>query len=113
MHNNTESKLETWGGDLKLQHVEMSRSRDSSVEKNIGEDAISSAEISSLEASIRRKLDWHLLPLCILIHLSAQIDRSNMGNARIMGMAEDIQLTGNRFNIALTAFFTTYIFFEM
>lgn len=30
--------------------------------------------------------------------------RSNAGNARILGMDDDLELTGNRFNIAMTAF---------
>lgn len=30
-----------------------------------------------------------------------------------IGMAEDLDLTGNRFNIGLSAFFVTYILFEV
>ncbi|KAJ9666028.1 hypothetical protein H2201_003940 [Coniosporium apollinis] len=36
-----------------------------------------------------------------------------MGNARILGMQEDLKLVGYRFNIALTAFFVTYVLFEI
>lgn len=73
-------------------------------------DATSQAEI---ETRLRRKFDRRVLPLCILLYFSAFIDRSNMGNARILGLEKDIDLSGNRFNIALTAFFVTYIIFDM
>lgn len=106
-------KRETGQGDLQIEHAMVTGSPASSLKLNIKEEPAIREELVRLEATIRRKLDWHLLPLCILIHLSAQIDRSNMGNARIMGMASDIQLTGNRFNIALTAFFCTYVVFEV
>jgi MFS family permease len=37
----------------------------------------------------------------------------NIGNARIAGLAEDLVLTGNRYNIILLAFFPAYIIFEI
>lgn len=39
--------------------------------------------------------------------------RSNAGNARILGMGDDLELTGNRFNIAMTAFYLSYIVLEV
>lgn len=36
-----------------------------------------------------------------------------MGNAKGLGMTEDLELTGDRFNITLTTFFITYILFEV
>jgi hypothetical protein len=41
--------------------------------------------------------------------LFAFIDRSNVGNAKIDGMTEDLKLTGNKFNVALTIFYVPYI----
>ena len=40
--------------------------------------------------------------------LFAFIDRSNIGNAKIDGLTEDLGLTGNRFNIALVVFYVPY-----
>lgn len=39
------------------------------------------------------------------------IDRANIGNAKIEGMAEDLKLTGGQYNIVLSVFFVTYIVF--
>lgn len=66
-----------------------------------------------LENTIRHKFDRRVLPLGIVIYLLAQIDRSNMSNAVVLGMIKDTDLSGNRFNIALTLFFVTYILFEI
>ena len=48
-------------------------------------------EISAeLDKRITRKLDKHLMPWLFGLWLLAFIDRSNIGNARIDGLAEDL-----------------------
>lgn len=54
---------------------------------------------SALDRAITRKFDTHLLPWLFGLWLLAFIDRSNIGNARIDGLAKDLELTGNKFNI--------------
>src|SRR5688572_17465107 len=66
-----------------------------------------------VEKRIRHKFDGRVLPLGIVIYLAAQIDRSNMSNALVLGLKEDADLSGDRFNIALSMFFVTYILFEL
>ncbi|CAI4213356.1 unnamed protein product [Parascedosporium putredinis] len=65
------------------------------------------------EAAVRKKLDWRIMPIVVLIYLFAFIDRTNAGNARVLGMDEDLHLDGFRFNISLTAFYVPYILFEV
>lgn len=43
----------------------------------------------------------------------AYIDRSNLGNAKIAGMEEDLNLIGLRYNTALTVFFVPYALLEV
>jgi hypothetical protein len=38
---------------------------------------------------------------------------SNAGNARILGMADDLDLRGYRFNIAMTLFYISYVILEL
>lgn len=57
-----------------------------------------------IEDRILRKCDYHILPWLFGIWLCAFIDRSNIGNARIDGLTQDLSLTGNKFNIALGIF---------
>ncbi|KAF5869736.1 putative mfs transporter protein [Botrytis fragariae] len=66
----------------------------------------------SIEKSLLRKLDLHVvLPLMILFVL-AFLDRVNIGNAKIQGMTQELKMVGNDFNVALMIFFPSYIFFE-
>lgn len=41
------------------------------------------------------------------------LDRSNIGNAKIAGMEEDLQLTGHQYNVAVTVFFIPYALLEV
>lgn len=54
-----------------------------------------------IEERIFRKQDYHILPWLFGIWLCAFIDRSNIGNARIDGLTDDLNLRGTMFNIAL------------
>ncbi|KAI1867761.1 uncharacterized protein JN550_006902 [Neoarthrinium moseri] len=65
------------------------------------------------EKRLLRKLDCFLAPMMVLFFLVAYLDRSNIGNAAIAGMTEDLELTGNRLNVAVTVFYVTYISFEI
>jgi hypothetical protein len=43
----------------------------------------------------------------------ASIDRANIGNARIDGLAKDLKLNGDKFNIALLVFYIPYILVDI
>ncbi|KAE9982137.1 hypothetical protein BLS_006483 [Venturia inaequalis] len=60
------------------------------------------------EKKLLRKMDLKLLPILILLYLLSFIDRGNIGNAKIEGLAEDLKLTGGQYNWCLTAFFLIY-----
>ncbi|KAJ3960887.1 hypothetical protein N0V92_002441 [Colletotrichum tropicale] len=62
---------------------------------------------------VMRKLDWRLVPLLGLLYLISFLDRANIGNAKIEGLPEDLNLTGQQYNIALCVVFITYILFEV
>lgn len=61
------------------------------------------------EQRVIRKLDWRLLPLVFVLYSLAVLDRSNLGNARLAGMEDDIDLSGNRYSLLGTIFYITYI----
>lgn len=57
------------------------------------------------EQAIVKKADWRVFPmLCIVFGLSL-LDRTNISAAYIAGLAQDLRLTGQRYNIALLVFF--------
>ncbi|KAJ0286121.1 hypothetical protein CBS470a_005995 [Colletotrichum nupharicola] len=52
---------------------------------------------------VMRKLDWRLVPLLGLLYLISFLDRANIGNAKIEGLPEDLNLTGQH-NMLLLKF---------
>ncbi|KAF2143735.1 uncharacterized protein K452DRAFT_224230 [Aplosporella prunicola CBS 121167] len=64
------------------------------------------------ERRVLRKLDRKLVLFMAGLYMLSFLDRSNIGNARIAGLAEDLQLDSDRYEWLLTAFYVTYIAFE-
>lgn len=56
------------------------------------------------EKALIRKLDYKLLPTLTFLYLLSFLDRSNVGNARIEGLATDLDITGNQYLTSLTLF---------
>ncbi|KAK8080818.1 hypothetical protein PG997_008636 [Apiospora hydei] len=65
------------------------------------------------EKKLLRKLDYHLLPAVGVLYLLSFLDRSNVGNARIEGMLDDLHMTGNQYLTGLTLYFVAYVIFEI
>ncbi|KAL4897490.1 major facilitator superfamily domain-containing protein [Aspergillus ambiguus] len=60
-----------------------------------------------------RKIDIRLIPMLAALYLVAHLDRSNIGNAKIEGLTEDLRMDGLQWNLALSIFFIPYILFEV
>ncbi|KAF2827607.1 MFS general substrate transporter [Ophiobolus disseminans] len=65
------------------------------------------------ETAVRRKLDRVIVPLTTFLYLLCFLDRANVGNARIQGMAKDLDLHGKRFNWVTSIFYIVYMFVEV
>ncbi|KAK7955957.1 uncharacterized protein PG986_005179 [Apiospora aurea] len=95
------------------------------------------------EKKLLRKLDHHLLPAVGVLYLLSFLDRSNVGNARIEGMLDDLHMStppppldpsplfgdddlsrlilffsfpniaGNQYLMGLTLYFVAYVVFEI
>ncbi|KAI5455749.1 major facilitator superfamily domain-containing protein [Mariannaea sp. PMI_226] len=64
------------------------------------------------ERRLRLKIDLYVVPSVAIIWLFCFIDRANIGNARIAGMNESLQLKGYDYNILLSCFYISYILLE-
>ncbi|KAM0455038.1 hypothetical protein ACHAPV_007925 [Trichoderma viride] len=62
---------------------------------------------------IIRKVDLRLVPMLAILYLVSQLDRANIGNAKIEGLSEDLHLVGNQYNVVLALFFIPYILLEV
>ncbi|KAF9477800.1 MFS general substrate transporter [Pholiota conissans] len=68
------------------------------------------------EKRLVRKLDRRILPITCALYLFASLDRSNLGNARLQGLPEDVlggDKTGVLFDWLTSAFFFSYIVFQI
>ncbi|KAF1988899.1 MFS general substrate transporter [Aulographum hederae CBS 113979] len=65
------------------------------------------------EKKILRKMDLRLIPMLALLYLLSFLDRGNIGNAKIEGLQEDLNMTGPQYNWTLTIFFFSYAAFEV
>ncbi|KAH0837116.1 hypothetical protein AYO21_04577 [Fonsecaea monophora] len=63
---------------------------------------------------IMRKVDFRLVSILALVYIWAFIDRSNLGNANIAGMSEDLQTqVSNRYSVLTMIFFVGYILADL
>ncbi|KAK0384536.1 hypothetical protein NLU13_8622 [Sarocladium strictum] len=72
-----------------------------------------SAEGSADEKKLIRKLDMHIIPLVMGLYLFSFLDRVNIGNARLYGLEEDLNLTPQQFQVSVSILFVTYLLFEV
>ena len=78
------------------------------------EDEPELADINpALDRLLTRKFDVHVLPWLFGLWLLAFIDRSNIGNANIDGLPNDLHLVGDNFNSALAVFYVPYILIDV
>ncbi|EEQ35117.1 conserved hypothetical protein [Microsporum canis CBS 113480] len=64
------------------------------------------------ERQVVRKFDRRLTMFLAFLYMLSFLDRSNIGNARIAGLMDDLNLSSGQYEWVLTAFYITYICFE-
>ncbi|KIX07774.1 uncharacterized protein Z518_02428 [Rhinocladiella mackenziei CBS 650.93] len=65
------------------------------------------------ERKVLRKTDYVLVPMFCLLLTAAFLDRTFIGNSRIQGMEEDLNMKGSDYNIALFMFFIPYLLLDV
>lgn len=65
------------------------------------------------ERKLVTRIDWHVLPFLCILYLLAFLDRVNIANANVYGLATELGLESIEYNTALVIFFVPYILFEI
>ncbi|ORE07999.1 MFS general substrate transporter [Rhizopus microsporus var. microsporus] len=65
------------------------------------------------EKKLVKKLDLRIMPLFCLFYFADFLDRANIGNAAIAGLQADLKMSSTQLSTAISAFFITYIIFEI
>ncbi|KAK2798835.1 hypothetical protein FQN50_008696 [Emmonsiellopsis sp. PD_5] len=73
---------------------------------------LSEEEKAEIDKKLVRKLDLRLIPWLCLLYLVSFLDRTNIGNAKIDGLQEDLSMTNGQYNATLTIFFVSYSLLE-
>ncbi|KAJ7134646.1 major facilitator superfamily domain-containing protein [Mycena epipterygia] len=60
-----------------------------------------------------RKIDFRLIPILTLLYLLSFLDRTNVGNAKILGLTTDLHVPAPHYNTALALYFVAYVIFEV
>ncbi|KAJ7761491.1 major facilitator superfamily domain-containing protein [Mycena maculata] len=60
-----------------------------------------------------RKVDFRLIPILTLLYLLSFLDRTNIGNAKILGLTTDLHVAAPQYNTALALYFVAYVLFEV
>jgi hypothetical protein len=58
---------------------------------------------------IFHKVDWRLCPMLAVLYLISHLDRANIGNAKIEGLEDTLNMSGTDYNVALMVFFVPYV----
>ncbi|KAF4549756.1 MFS-type transporter-like protein 57 [Elsinoe fawcettii] len=66
-----------------------------------------------LERALVRKLDSIIIPVVMLLYTLSFLDRVNIGNARLYGLEEDLNLSSTQYQTAVSILFVTYISSEL
>lgn len=62
-----------------------------------------------MEKRVLRRLDFRFAPLFCALYFMSYLDRSNIGNAAVAGMTDQLGLTGPQFSTAVSVFYATYV----
>ncbi|KAF7365197.1 MFS general substrate transporter [Mycena venus] len=60
-----------------------------------------------------RKIDFRLIPILTLLYLLSFLDRTNVGNAKLLGLTTDLHVAAPQYNTALALYFVAYVLFEV
>ncbi|CAO3677106.1 unnamed protein product [Umbelopsis ramanniana] len=66
-----------------------------------------------LERELVKKLDRRILPLVCVLYCFSFLDRVNIGNAKVAGIEDSLQLNPSQFSTCLALFYVSYILFEV
>jgi hypothetical protein len=67
-----------------------------------------------IDASLTRgTTQLRLIPMLVLLYLMAYLDKTNIGNAKIEGLLDDLGMTGVQYNVALSIFFIPFVLAEV
>ncbi|KAH8654575.1 major facilitator superfamily domain-containing protein [Tricladium varicosporioides] len=82
----------------------------------IGKGSINHAiteEDKAFSSRVTRKIDMRVVPMLCMLYLTAYLDRTNIGNAKLLGLEKELHMPSNGYNTAVWVFFLTFVLMEV
>ena len=74
---------------------------------------VSTEDDKTLDSRITRKIDMRVVPMLCMLYLTAYLDRTNIGNAKLLGLEKELKMAANGYNTAVWTFFLTFVLMEV
>ncbi|KAL4796593.1 major facilitator superfamily domain-containing protein [Aspergillus venezuelensis] len=62
---------------------------------------------------VTRKVDIRVVPMLCALYLTAYLDRTNIGNAKLLGLEDELGMPSNGYNTAVWVFYLTFVLMEV
>lgn len=62
---------------------------------------------------ITQKIDVRLVPMLCALYLTAYLDRTNIGNAKLLNLDTELKMPSNGYNTAVWVFYLTFVLMEV
>lgn len=62
-----------------------------------------------IEKALKKKIDYLIMPLVVLVYLMNYIDRNNYAAAKLQGLDEDLGLSPTEYQTGLSILFVGYV----
>ncbi|RMJ22804.1 transporter [Aspergillus sp. HF37] len=93
---------------------EKPKDAEAAIEKHLSSEEVQpTAEERQLDRQTLNRLDVLLMPMTLILYFLAWLDRANVGNARVAGMDEDLDLSDWEYKVAITVTYVPYILAEL
>jgi MFS family permease len=89
---------------LQVEHDDRASATDGTHEMTIDHQA---------ERNLVRKLDRCIVPTVMIAYLLCFLDRTNIGNARLFGLEQELGLVGSQYQVAVAILFVPYVLVEV
>ncbi|KAF7346346.1 MFS general substrate transporter [Mycena sanguinolenta] len=90
----------------------MSATQDEKLDSKSLEEALDPFD-SPEDKKLVWKIDLRLIPILTLLYLMSFLDRTNIGNAKLLGLTTDLHVAAPQYNTALALYFVAYVLFEV
>ncbi|KAL5342103.1 major facilitator superfamily domain-containing protein [Aspergillus crustosus] len=81
--------------------------------KSIHDGSLEDTSDSALDRRVTRKIDIRVVPMLCALYLTAYLDRTNIGNARLLGLEEELGMPSNGYNTSVWVFYLTFVLMEV